>query len=284
MGVDLGLVAVERREHALHRVVAQAAVGVDARAQPRHLAVAHELAADPARVDAAMSSRVELEPMSTTATFMPRRVRLPRGSGRPGRGTGCGIGSPSSAASRLSTASVAIASRAVWVAEPMCGATIRLGALSSGSSAGGGSGSVTSSAAPAISPRRRASMQRALVDDRAAGGVDQDRRGLHRPQRRRVDQVVGVGRQRAVQRDEVRALEQREQRHAAVRAGVKHGHLKARGAPRHRASDPAHADDPERRPVDVVAEVAARLPGQPVSVGDRLQRLRAAGAPPPAAG
>ena len=98
----------------------------------------------------AMNSRVEFVPMSTTA----------RRTAASGALTWCGIGLPSSPASRFSTASSAIRSRATRVAEPMCGATIRFGASSSGSSGGSGSGSVTSSAAPAISPSFSASAAR----------------------------------------------------------------------------------------------------------------------------
>ena len=113
-----------------------------------------------------------------------------------------------------------------------CGWPSRCGAgragwrASSGSSAGGGSGSVTSSAAPAISP----SLERLaapLVDDRPAGGVDEDRGRAHARERGGVDQVVGVGGQRAVQGDEVAALEQMSWSSGRV-GGVQHGHVEAR--------------------------------------------------------
>ena len=137
------------------------------------------------------------------------------------------------------------------------------------SSAGSGSGSVTSRAAPAIVPSRSAVGQRDLVDDRPAGGVDEDRRRLHLRQRRGVDQVAGLRSQRAVQRDEVRALEQLVKRDAAAGASAR--------APPSRSPSPgarpprrsARADDPERGAVDVVAEVRSRLPRHPLAGGDR---------------
>ena len=115
-----------------------------------------------------------------------RSCRAQPSRGRSAGGTGCGIGRPSSAASRLSTARSAIASRAVCVAEPMCGTTIRFGALSSGSSAASGSGSVTSSAAPAISPSRSASSSAAWSTIGPRAVLMRIAVGLHRaPARRR---------------------------------------------------------------------------------------------------
>ena len=86
------------------------------------------------------------------------------------------------------------------VAEPTCGTTSRFGAVSNGSSAGSGSGSVTSRPAPAISPSTQRLAQRDLVDDAAAGGVDQVGGVLHplelrRAIRWRVSGVSGVCRE-----------------------------------------------------------------------------------------
>ena len=188
----------QRVEHALHRVVAQPAVGVDAGAR----------AGSPCCGARARRYAAVRRARRSAAGSSWSRCRRRRRYGRHAQLTGWGIGRPSSAASRLSTASSAIRSRAVWVAEPMWGTTIRLGADSSGSSAGSGSGSVTSSAAPAIVAGVQRRAQRDLIDDRPARGVDEDRRRLHPLQRGGVDQVAGLGGQRAVQRDEVRALEQ----------------------------------------------------------------------------
>ena len=85
------------------------------------------------------------------------------------------------------------------VAEPTWGTTSRFGASSSGWSAGSGSGSVTSSAAPAIAPLVQRALERGGVDDRAARGVDEQRRRLHARERGRVDQVARLRRERAVE-------------------------------------------------------------------------------------
>src|SRR5208283_491831 len=63
--------------------------------------------------------------------------------------TAYGPGSPLRPPRRLSIASSSMAARVSTVAEPICGTTIALGSVSSGSSGGGGSFSKTSSAAPA---------------------------------------------------------------------------------------------------------------------------------------
>ena len=170
--------------------------------------------------------------MSTTAT----RVTRPA----------CGIGRPSSAASRFSTAISAILARVRRVAEPRCGTTSRLGASSSGSSPGSGSGSVTSSAAPRDPAFDQRLPQRVLVDDPAAGGVDEQRGRLHARERARVDQVPGVGRERRVEGDDVGALEQLAEREAGRARAVDDLHPEAGGAARDGVADPAAADDAER--------------------------------------
>ena len=141
------------------------------------------------------------------------------------------------------------------------------GRSSSGSSRGSGSGSVTSSAAPAICAVASACAQRLLVDDRPARGVDQDRGAAHLRERCGVDQVAGLGSQRAVQRDEV----------GRSSSGISASRSRSRALawitviskPRalagDRAADPPQADDPERRAVDLGAEVAPGLPGAPVA-------------------
>jgi len=49
-------------------------------------------------------------------------------------------------------------------------------------------------------------VQRRLVDDRAAAGIDQDRRLLHHPELARADEVAGALVERHVQADDVRRL------------------------------------------------------------------------------
>ena len=149
----------------------------------------------------------------------PDRVRadVDDRDGGHGRLTGLGIGSPFSAASRLSTDSCVICSRASCVAEPMCGTTIRFG-RSEQRVVGGqrlGVGDVERGARRSVPSLQRRG-ERALVDDRAARGVDEDRGRLHQPQRFGVDQVAGLLGQRAVDRDEVRALQQLEDVGASV--------------------------------------------------------------------
>ena len=102
-------------------------------------------------------------------------------------------------------ASSRMAARVSTVAEPMCGTTMALGSVRSGLPGTGGSSSSTSSAAPASRDSARASAQRLLVDDSAAGGVHQVGGRLHQPQLLGADQVTGTGVEVDVQRNEVRS-------------------------------------------------------------------------------
>ena len=195
------------------------------------------------------------------ASAAARRGRRPAGSRRPSR--------PSCA-------------RVARDAEAMCGTIRQLRSPTSGSSIGIGSGSVTSSAAAAIEPSRSASASAGLVDDRAAGRVDEHGRRLHPAQassaliRWRVSSA-----QVHVERHEV-AL-----RRAAPRAGryvapsgavdlgrqrlhvvVQDRHPEPARPPRHRLADPPEADDAERRAVDVRPEQQQRAPRLPAAVAD----------------
>ena len=123
------------------------------------------------------------------------------------RTTGVGAASPASTAIALAAASSAIAVRVSSVAEPRCGISTT---FSSPSRSGwtSGSRSNTSSAAPAIDAVAQRGRERRLVDDRPARGVDEVGVVAHARERVGVDQVARLGRERAVQRDDVRALEQ----------------------------------------------------------------------------
>lgn len=65
---------------------------------------------------------------------------------------------------------------------------------------------VEAGAGDAVLAQRRE--QRRLVDQPAAGGVDDDGIGLHQRQTLGIDQVAGLGRQRAVQADDVALRQQ----------------------------------------------------------------------------
>ena len=99
--------------------------GVDAGAEPGDRGPPLELVADPAVVDVG-----DEQPRRVRADVDDRAPHVSEHA-RPGAAS-AGRRAP---ASRLSTASSAIRSRAARVAEPMCGTTIRFGASSSGSSA-----------------------------------------------------------------------------------------------------------------------------------------------------
>ena len=153
------------------------------------------------RSTSAISSRVEFVPMSTTAT----RVSWPGAASarRPARRAGCRRRSRSSCGASARSPSRRAGRRA---GSARC---------SSGWSAGSGSGSVTSSAAPAIarSCSARSSAAGSTIGPRAV--LTSSAVGFMRVERGLVDQVARVGRERAVERDEVRALEQLLERHAA---------------------------------------------------------------------
>ena len=187
--------------------------------------------------------------------------------------TGVGGSLPSSTASAFLAASTPIAVRVSIVAEPRWG---RSTTFSSSSRPGctSGSRSNTSSPAPAIVPVAQRLDQRGLVDDRAARRVDEVRGRLHLRRARGVDQVARLGRQRAVQRDDVGGREQLVERagsaprarrstagSAAAAAGVddRPSRTRGRGA-RSRAPIWPEADDAERLALDARAEVEVHAP------------------------
>ena len=196
--------------------------------------------------------------MSTTAT----RVSWPGGASarRRARRAGC----------RRRARSSGGACRTV--AEPTCGTTSRFGARSSGWSAGSGSGSVTSSAAPAIarSCSARSSAAGSTIGPRAV--LTSSAVGFIRANASRADQVPRVLGERAVQRHEVRALEQLVERHAARARAVEHLHAEALRAPRDRLADAPEADDAERRAGHLGAERRGRA--RTSSTGPRARRAR----------
>ena len=141
---------------------------------------------------------------------------------------------------------------------------------------GSGSGSVTSSAAPPIWPVWSASASACFVDDRSAGGVDQNRGRLHQRRLRCTDQVPrarSVSGQ--VDRDEIRAAAA-DARGCCCSAGfgrqldLHAGESPSRSrAPGHRLADAAKADDPERRAV-----VTSSARGSPLGSHVRQVPLR----------
>ena len=85
------------------------------------------------------------------------------------------IGSPARNAATLAIVDSISLPRASAVAHAMCGVRMQRGALSKGLSGRIGSTETTSRAAPASSPSSRAWRQIGVDDQRAAGGVDQER-------------------------------------------------------------------------------------------------------------
>src|SRR5882672_2148848 len=118
--------------------------------------------------------------------------------------------------------------------------------------------------------------QRRVVDDPAAGGVDQDRGRLHQRELLRADQVVARGGIRHVEAYEIRLPQELLQARVLRACGaldlarkpaavvVQHPHREAFRALRDRLADAPHADDAEGRMVDVDAEKLVVLPALPV--------------------
>ena len=118
--------------------------------------------------------------------------------------------------------------------------------------------------------------QRRLVDDRAARRVDQIRRPLHPRERRLVDQVPRLGRQRHVQRDDVRRRQQAIERHrarcAGSAAGARDVQRRACRTPpraRPRPADAAEADDAELLAAQLGAEHEVERPALPAAAPDQ---------------
>jgi hypothetical protein len=92
--------------------------------------------------------------------------------------------------------------------------------------------------------------QSLFVYDRSARCVDQIRRSLHARQRRAIDQMPGLRRQRDVKGNHVRRGEQLIQRHALVagyrtrrRVVIRDSHPEVAGLFRDDLADPAEPDD-----------------------------------------
>ena len=234
-------------------------VAVDALAEPRDLGAAVELGRSRRR--------------STSAIEQARGVGADVDDADAHRVDGCyaaaGCGQrPARAAPArtLSTARSVIARPRAWRRASRCaGATSTFGAASSGWSGGSGSGSVTSSAAPAIvAGVQRGRTSAVGVDQRAAGGVDEDRGRLHPRER------VGVDRGGASAAVSGTWSETKSARASSSRSGVaarlvvmRTSMPKPGRALRDRAADAARADDAQRRAGDVVAEEARRAPTAP---------------------
>ena len=185
--------------------------------------------------------------------------------------TGVSGAPPPSTAAALRAASTAIAVRVSIVAEPRCGMST---AFSSSSRPGctSGSCSKTSSPAPAITPARERLGERGLVDHGAARRVDEVGVAAHLAQALGRDQVRRLGRQRAVQRDDVARREQlveAEEARAelgldrlvgAPPAAVGDLHAERARAARRRGADLAEADDAERLALQARAEHVVHVP------------------------
>ena len=115
-----------------------------------------------------------------------------------------------------------------------------------------GSRSNTSSAAPAISPRPQRLDQSPLVDDRAAGGVDEDRGTRHRAERVRVDEVSCLRGERHVEAHDVGLGEERVE--VVDTAGEDRAGAECLGQRRRLAADPAGPDHEQPLPVEARAE------------------------------
>ena len=114
---------------------------------------------------------------------------------------------PRRTATMFSLARAAMAWSDAALMPATCGVSTTCSSRRSGPS-GRGSTSNTSSPAPPSRPASMRRHQRRLVDQAAAGGVDQDGAGLHQPEPAGVDQMAGLGRQWRVQRDEVGLAQQ----------------------------------------------------------------------------
>ncbi len=150
----------------------------------------------------------------------------------------------------------------------MCGVTITFGCSSSGCPTGSGSGSVTSRPAPGHLTGVEGDEERVLVDQPAAGAVDDVDAGLHRGQRGGVDHVTGVGDGGSVQRDDVGFGEESIEldEFAAVGFGeirvVGHdAHAERPGGRADAAGDPAVTHQPQQRAVEF-QRGASRRPRQ----------------------
>ena len=117
--------------------------------------------------------------------------------------------------------------------------------------------------------------ERGRVDQPAARRVDQHGARPHARERRGVDQVTCLGRERHVQRDEVRARQQLVERHVLgaeprllLGVGgarrVQQRDVEAAQQLGHASPDAAEADDADRRCPTARARAAARAPSRPI--------------------
>ena len=149
----------------------------------------------------------------------------------------------------------------------ICGVTMQLGSLSSGSWDSMGSISVTSERRGFQLARFECLRERLAVDDRSASRVHQDRRGFQLAERIGVEKVPGLGGGRAVDGDVVAALENLleldhpnavEIARRLFHVGIVGDDLRrpeAADSSRERASDIAEADDAD----DVARDAADRV-------------------------
>ena len=136
---------------------------------------------------------------------------------------------------------------------------------------------------------------RRLVDDAAAGGVDEDRVGLRPRQRLGADQVARLRRQRHMQRNHVRRRDEIVEgdgldaapglvpgRTVGGHIGVvgHDAHPERRGALRRLPGDGAEADEAEALARDLAAHRAGRAASPPRSPRPWSRRRRAAAASP----
>ena len=141
-------------------------------------------------------------------------------------------------------------------------------------------------AGPGDSAAGEAPAECRLVDDLTPGDVDQVAVALHQSERGVVDQVVRLGRQRAVDRDDVDPGQHRRQRRPvrrldrglgggrqAVAVVVVDRTAEGAGAAGDRLTDASHADDAQPLAGDAVAEQAGRRPAGPVAGAEQLLAL-----------
>ena len=118
-------------------------------------------------------------------------------------------GLPSRTASALSIECSYSRRRPATLADAMCGVTTTFGRSSSWCPAGSGSGSVTSRPAPGELPAVDRGQQRVVVDEHAAGAVDEVGARLHAVEGGGVEHAVGRGQCRRVDGDDVGACRAR---------------------------------------------------------------------------
>ena len=184
--------------------------------------------------------------------------------------TASGTSSPASARRTDFATETPAFSCASSVDAPRCGVTMTFGRASSGDSRGG-SETNTSRPAPGDALASEGLVQRVLVDEAAAGDVDDEGGRLHLRELLGADHAGGLGGLRHVDRDEVAALEQLVEAHGlhaellrpcggdvgVVGDDLGAERLQARGDER---ADAAEADDADGLLVELDARVVRPLP------------------------